>query len=107
MKYIDYTQGLQMSVQRPIFTTASFYPVRVVSVREVREGLDASKTMSRPQRCDYLGSLGIDLVKVEQYLETVEQLERLTAPPTATRTYFSIAYLVHLAFMTAYRAYMA
>ena len=47
---------------------------RIVSLREVHECLDSTKTMRRTDRVDYFNSVGMDYVNVERYATVVERL---------------------------------
>ena len=47
---------------------------RIVSLREVHECLDSTKTMRRVDRVEYFNSVGIDYDNVEKYVTIVERL---------------------------------
>ena len=91
-----------MQVQRPIFTNNVIHPTRVVTIREVREGLDASRSLSKSQRGEYLNSLGIDFENTEKYLETVERFEKAIEPPPLPNMYTRL-YEMHIAFVNLYK----
>ena len=62
-------------LRRSVFSNG-LIPNRVVTLCEVNEAVDASRTLLLPERIDYFASIGIDYDNVELYGEVVRRLER-------------------------------
>ena len=67
---------------RSVFSN-NLYRDRIVTVREVRENMDATIFLKRQDKVQYFASVGIEYDNVERYIHVVERLNKVMDEPTS------------------------
>jgi hypothetical protein len=85
---------------RPVFSSHLISNNRVVTLREVQDYIDVTRTLDRAERIQYFGSVGVDYENVERYGVIVERLnESFNQCNNNTNTFTEWLYKLHVATM--------
>lgn len=85
-------------ISRSVFTSRLMPSTKVVSIREVSECVEVTASLSRPEKVQYFGSVGIDYDNVEKYGPVVERLNKLVEKKN-NDSFFERLYRIHIATM--------
>ena len=88
-------QKRQFQQSRPVFSSPLVN--RIVTLNEVRDYIDVTRTLSRDERIQYFGSVGVDYENVERYGIIVERLNE--SYRSSPNNFIDTLYKIHIATM--------